>query len=414
MKFFENINKPKMHLFTFLKWSVLGLLIGGIGGIIGAGFSHSLSFAASFRHDNPYIILLLPLGGLATIFLYRLAKMQKNGGTNEIIDAVLNKKAVKALIAPLIFITTFITQLFGGSAGREGAALQIGGSFASTLAKPLRLNETERKILVMSGMSAVFSALFGSPLAAALFTIEFVWVGTIFSSAFLPCALSAFAAWKVSSALGVEAESILLDKKFSFTAVSFPKLMLFACCIALLGIIVYYVFHASHHLAEKFIKNEYLRIVLGAVLIIGLTILVGDQRYNGAGMNMALLAIEGEAHWFDFLLKLLFTAITLSAGFKGGEIVPTFCIGATFGCVLGSMLGLDPSLAAALGLIGLFCALTNSPIASIVLSIEMFGANNLYTFATVCVITFMLAWNFGLYSSQRIKFSSTNLIGEDE
>jgi H+/Cl- antiporter ClcA len=145
------------------------------------------------------------------------------------------------------------------------------------------------------------------------------------------------------------------------------------------------------------------------VIVSVLTVLVGDQRFNGAGMDMALKAVGGEADWYSFLLKMLFTAVTLAAGFKGGEIVPTFCIGATFGCVLGGLLGLDPGIAAALGLIGLFCCATNSPLASIVLSIEMFGGANLYLFALVCVICFVLSGNSGLYASQIIQFHKAEL-----
>lgn len=141
-----------------------------------------------------------------------------------------------------------------------------------------------------------------------------------------------------------------------------------------------------------------------------LTLLVGDQRFNGAGMDMALAAVEGTADWYSFLLKMLFTAVTLAAGFKGGEIVPTFCIGATFGCLLGGLLGLEPGLAGALGLVGLFCRATNSPIASIILSIEMFGSTNVYLFALTCVIAFVISGNWGLYSSQIIQFSKSRFV----
>ena len=164
------------------------------------------------------------------------------------------------------------------------------------------------------------------------------------------------------------------------------------------------------HLAKERIPNATLRIVLGGAAVIAMTLLVGDQRYSGAGMDMALKAVAGEANWYDFLLKLLFTAVTLSAGFKGGEIVPTFCIGATFGCVVGGLLGLDPGLAGALGLVGLFCCVTNSPIAALILSIEMFGSANLHLFALVGVIGFVISGNWGLYSCQIIQFSKSRMV----
>ena len=169
------------------------------------------------------------------------------------------------------------------------------------------------------------------------------------------------------------------------------------------------LFHKAEHLAAHHLPNPYVRIVVGGFLVMLLTLLVGDHRFNGAGMDMALNAVAGDADWYSFLLKMLFTAVTLSAGFKGGEIVPTFCIGATFGCVLGGLLGLDPGIAAALGLVGLFCCATNSPLASIVLSIEMFGSANLYLFALVCVICFVLSGNSGLYASQIIEFSKSEI-----
>ena len=170
--------------------------------------------------------------------------------------------------------------------------------------------------------------------------------------------------------------------------------------ISLLGILMCHCFHEAEHLAKKHIRNDWLRVALGGLVIALITFAVGDMRYNGAGMDMALRAVEGRSAWFDFLMKLLLTAVTLAAGFKGGEIVPTFCIGATFGCVAGGLLGLDPGLCAALGLVGLFCSATNAPLASMVLSLELFGSANLYAFALVCVVCFVLSGKSSLYSSQ--------------
>ena len=187
------------------------------------------------------------------------------------------------------------------------------------------------------------------------------------------------------------------------------KFALLAVLISGLGIGMCWVLHKAEHLAKHKIPNPWVRIALGGAVIVLLTAAVGDQRYNGAGMDMALGAVAGNAKWQDFALKLLFTAVTLAAGFKGGEIVPTFCIGATFGCVAGALLGLEPGMAAALGLIGLFCCATNSPLASIVLSIEMFGGANVYLFSLVCVICFVLSGNSGLYASQIIEFSKDGM-----
>ena len=286
--------------------------------------------------------------------------------------------------------------------------MQLGGATASLLGKLCKLNDSDRKVLIMSGMSAVFAGLFGTPLTAALFCMEFESVGTLFSPALLPCYVSAFTASKVSGLLGVHAEGLLLETVTAVTLGNVWKFLILAALVSLVGILMCWVFHKAEHLAAHAVKNPWIRIAAGGAVIMVLTLLVVDHRYNGAGMDMALGAVAGNAQWFDFIMKMLFTAITLAAGFKGGEIVPTFCIGATFGCIVGGLLGLDAGLCGALGLIGLFCCATNSPVASIILSIEMFGGANLHLFALVCVICFLLSGKSSLYSSQMQLFRKTS------
>ena len=404
MAWLEKLHHPEDYLKAFLKWGLLGLLMGVLGGLLGAGFHHALHFVTHVRSEHTWLIFLLPVGGLLTVTIYRLFKMQGNKGTNEIIDATLDGHPVSPMVAPSIFLATAITHLFGGSAGREGAALQLGGSTASMLAKLFRLNLEERKIMVMAGMSAVFAGLFGTPLTATLFCMEFESVGTVFSPALLPCFLSAFVASRISLSLGVHAETHILTESFGLTLGNCWQYLILAVLVSLLGIAMCWIFHKAEHMAAHYLPNPFIRIAVGGAVITVLTLLVGDHRFNGAGMDMALQAVSGEADWYSFLMKLLFTAVTLSAGFKGGEIVPTFCIGATFGCAL-------VHIAAALGLIGLFCCATNSPFASIVLSIEMFGSTNLYLFAFVCVVCFVLSGNSGLYASQIIRFSKAGTLG---
>lgn len=411
MAWLDKIHHPETYIKLFIKWLFLGVVMGIIGGLLGAAFHHALHFVTHVRSENTWLIYLLPVGGLMTVAWYRIMKMQGNRGTNEIIDATLDGHSVSPAVAPSIFLATAITHLFGGSAGREGAALQLGGSTASFLAKVFRLKTQERRVMVMAGMSAVFAGLFGTPLTATLFCMEFESVGTLFTPALLPCYLAAFVASRVSGMLGVHAETYLLETAYALTLGNSWKFLLLAVLVSCLGIAMCALFHKAEHLAAHHLPNPYVRIAVGGVVVMVLTLLVGDHRFNGAGMDMALKAVGGEADWYSFLMKMLFTAVTLSAGFKGGEIVPTFCIGATFGCVLGGLLGLDPGIAAALGLVGLFCCATNSPLASIVLSIEMFGGANLYLFALVCVICFVLSGNSGLYASQIIEFSKSEIPG---
>lgn len=412
MSLLDQLRRPKFYFKVFFNWSFLASIIGIVGGLLGAVFHHVLHFVTHVRGEHTWLIFLLPVGGLLTVAIYRLFHMQANKGTNEIIESTLDGHPVSPMVAPSIFLATSITHLFGGSAGREGAALQLGGSMASALAKWFDLKEDNRKVLIMAGMSAVFAGLFGTPLTAALFCMEFESVGTMLSPALLPCFLAAFIASRVSGLLGVHAETYILTEAFQLTLMNCWQYLILAVLVSLLGIAMCWLFHQAEHFAAHHLPNPFIRIAVGSVIVTAMTLLVGDHRFNGAGMDLATKAVGGEADWYSFLLKMLFTAVTLSAGFKGGEIVPTFCIGATFGCVLGGLLGLDAGMAAALGLVGLFCCATNSPFASIMLSIEMFGGTNLYLFAFISVICFVLSGNSSLYSSQIIQYSKTNVVGK--
>jgi len=412
MAHLPNFRKPQKYAIVFLRWCLLSVIMGTLGGLLGALFHHALHFVTHLRSEHMWLIYLLPVGGILTVAIYRHPKMKNNKGTNEMIEATLDGHPVSALVAPSIFLATALTHMFGGSGGREGAALQLGGSAASYLAKQFNLKDSNRKILVTAGMSSVFAGLFGTPLTATLFCIEFTSVGTIFSPALLPCFLSSFVASQLSHLLGVHAETYILTQAFSLTLANSWRYVILCVLVSLLGILMCTVFHKAEHIAAHYLPNPFLRIAAGGILITIMTLLVGDHRFNGAGMDMALNAVGGSADWYSFLLKMVFTAVTLAAGFKGGEIVPTFCIGATFGCVYGGLLGLDPGMAAAMGLIGLFCCATNAPLASILLSVEMFGGTNIHLFAFISVICFVLSGNYGLYSSQVIQYNKEDPIGK--
>ena len=416
MNLYEKLHHPEYYIKTFLKWAILSLIMGVVGGLLGAGFHHALHFVTHIRSENNWLIFLLPVGGLLTVALYGWLGVRRNRGTNEVIEAIIKKQPVSPMVAPAVFLASALTHLFGGSAGREGAALQIGGSVASGLGKLLGLKDHNRTILITAGMSAVFAGLFGTPLTATIFCMEFVSVGTLFTPALLPCYLSAFIASRVSFALGVHAETYILETAAALNFANIGGTILLAILVSVLGVVMCHLFHEAEHLAAHYLPNIWIRIAVGGVLIAFLTVLAGDQRFNGAGMEMAMEALGGHAEWYSFAVKMLFTTVTLAAGFKGGEIVPTFCIGATFGCVAGAALGLEPGIAAALGLIGLFCCATNSPLASIVLSVEMFGGANLYLFALVCVVCFVLSGTSGLYASQIIKYEKIDryLIKEEK
>ncbi len=393
----------KKILVDLIKWCALGVLIGALGGVIGAGFAHLLSFVTGLRQAAPWLVVLLPVGGIATVLLYRAFDMEHFGGTNEITASLTSKKTVRPIAAPLIFVSSAITHLFGGSAGREGAALQLGGAGASALCRVLRLHEQDQAIAMLSGMSAVFAGLFGTPLTAALFVLEFKLSRKTVGRAILPCFLSSLVAQKVSSALAVAAETAEISgvDPFSFSTVA--KIFVLSLGLGVLGRLQCFAFHKTSHFVARLIPNALLRSASAAAVIVLFTAMVGDMRYNGSGMPMAILAVEGKADWFDFVLKILFTAVTLSAGLKGGEIVPTFCVGASFGCVFGGLLGLDPGFSAALGLVGLFCCTANSPVSAVFLGIEMFGFGALPHFIILCILLWLLSVNRGLFENRSFR-----------
>ena len=389
---------------TFLKWLLIALVTGAVGGAVGSMFHVSVQWAAELRSQYPWLLYLLPAGGILVAAMYRLSRMQ-NENTNAIIDSIHFGDDVPLLLVPCIYFATVMTHLFGGSAGREGAALQIGGSLGCYIGRLVHLDQKDMRIATLCGMSAVFAALFGTPLTATIFALEVISVGVFYYSALVPCTVAAVTAFGVSSAAGIA------PTRFAVAVAALQPDMLLrvtglAIICSIMSILFCVTMHGTEHALVRHIPNDYLRIVLGGAAVVGLTLLVGTTDYNGAGMEIISAAIEqGKAAPEAFLLKLIFTAVTIGCGFKGGEVVPTFFIGATLGCAAGPLLGIPAGFAAALGLVCVFCGAVNCPIASIVLSVELFGTSALIYFALACGIAYMLSGYFGLYSSQKILYS---------
>ncbi|MCI7488340.1 MAG: chloride channel protein [Oscillospiraceae bacterium] len=400
----NNCKSAGKYLLTFLKWLALAAVTGAVGGVIGALFHLSVEYVTGVRKAHSWIVLLLPVGGLVIAGLYKLSG-KKDIGTNEILDAVRSPQGVPALLAPLIFVSTVITHLFGGSAGREGAALQLGGSIAGLIGKIARLDEKDMHIMTMCGMSAVFSALFGAPITAAVFALGVISVGVIYYAGLLPCVVSAFVAYFISTLMGTEPVVFTVSNIPAFSLKSCLLTALLAAICALLSIGFCLGLRGTHKLFAKLFKNTFIRAVVGGLIIVALSLICRSGDYNGAGMDIVERAIGGNAKPEAFLLKFIFTAVTVSSGYKGGEIVPTFFVGATFGCVVGGLIGLDPGFAAAVGLVSLFCGVVNCPLASIFLSIELFGAQGMPLFALAAAVSYLLSGYYGLYSSQKIVYS---------
>lgn len=412
--------KHKLHsslnyIKTFLKWFFCSCVVGVLCGFVGAAFHMCVAYATEMRQEYSLLLLFLPVGGLIIVWLYQYFHMLNEGDTNLVIRSIRSSEHVPIAMAPLIFVSTVITHLLGGSAGREGAALQIGGSMGAQIGRLFRLDEKDLHVITMCGMSAVFSALFGTPLTAAIFAMEVISVGVIYYTAIIPCIIAAIIGYMISNFLHVFPESFAFLEAPALTLVSAGQVIALAALCAVLSILFCMIMRGVGHLYRHFLPNPYLRIVVGGLIVVGLTFLVGTTDYNGAGMNIISHAITGHARPEAFALKILFTALTLEAGFKGGEIVPTFFIGSTFGCVMGGLLGLNPSFGAAIGLVSLFCGVVNCPITSMFLSMELFGSHGMLLFGLACGVSYMLSGYYGLYSSQKIVYSKlrTEFINQD-
>lgn len=385
------------------KWLIVSVIIGVLCGLLGSAFHIGVGLATDFRLTHPWVIFTLPAAGLLIVAIYRFLHTEGQG-TNDVINEVQAGHGLPLNLLPSIFLATILTHLAGGSAGREGAALQMGGTIGYSVGRRLHLDDRDMRTVTMVGMAAFFSALFGTPLAATIFAMAVISVGLIYYAAFIPCMVASMTAYGISLVLGVE------PTRFSISAPEVTVLMLLKVAVlaALCAFVSILFCSALHHIEDFFgtrLPNPWLRILVGAAVLLILSLVFSSGRYNGAGMDVITAAVEkGQVYGWDFLLKILFTAVTLGAGYKGGEVVPSFYIGATFGCFVGPFIGIPSGFAASVGLVAVFCGVVNCPIASVFLSVELFGAQGLLFFALACGLSYVLSGYSGLYSSQRILY----------
>ncbi|MBC8584082.1 chloride channel protein [Youxingia wuxianensis] len=405
--FYRIYRQVLKNLKIFCKWVLTSVAIGFIVGGVGCLFYFVLRFVTSFRGEHPWMVFFLPAAGLVIVFLYHICKINEPKGTNLVITAVRSEEQIPARMAPLIFISTALTHLCGGSAGREGAALQLGGSLGEWIAKVCRVKEEYKNVAIMCGMSAAFSALFGTPVAATIFAMELVSVGVMYYTALVPCAISSIIASLLAKHCGIVPESFTIIHTPGITAVSIVKVAALGVVCAGVSILLCYSLHTAGKLYKKYLPNQYVRAMAGGLLVVALAFVFRTQDYLGAGMNIIEESLQGDVRPQAFLLKILFTAVTLGAGFKGGEIVPSFFVGATFGCVMGQLIGLEPSLAAAIGMMTVFCGVTNCPVTALMMSFELFGFTTPSFFLIAIPISYMLSGYYSLYSAQRIVYAKT-------
>lgn len=397
----------KANIRYFIKWSALALVIGSVAGAAGTIFSMGVSWATGFRLSHPSVLFFLPVSGLLIVWMYHSFHEEGNRGTNMVIDAISSNERVTPATGPLIFFSTILTHLGGGSSGREGAALQLGGSIGNSFGEWFKLDERDKKIAIMCGMSAVFSALFGTPVAAAIFSLEVVSIGVLYYAALVPCVFSSFLAVGIARAAGLEGEHFLVEMIPALDLKAMGLLVLLGILCAAVSILFCVLLHTAEHAYRKYFPDARVRILAGSFLFIALTLLSGTRDYCGSSMGLIESSIEGSVRYEAFLMKMLFTAVALGAGFKGGEIVPTLCVGAALGCAFGEITGFAPSLCAACGMAALFAGVTNCPITSLVIALELFGYEGMEYFSIIIAVAFALSGYYGLYASQKFVYSKT-------
>lgn len=403
----ERMKKPFKYLRTLIKWIFFAVIIGMIVGSFAILFAKSMNYVTNLRNENPWILYLLPLIGVLIVAMYKFMGSGNDRGTNTVISAISASEDIPFKMAPLIFISTVFTHLGGGSAGREGAALQLGGSIGNFIGKIFRIDENDRKVFIMCGMSAAFSALFGTPMAASIFSVEVISVGILHYSAWVPCVFSALVASRYASDMGIRAEHFNVIEIAELNVLNSGKMVLIALVCAAVSVIFCSLLHHTGELQRAKIKNPYIRVVVASCIIILGGMILGTTDYYGAGVDVIDKAIKGDVIWYAFIVKMIFTAITLGAGFKGGEIIPSFFVGATLGCTLGYILGISPSLCAAVGMVSVFCGVTNCPIASLLISFELFGYEVVPFFLMAIAVSYMMSGYSGLYKDQKIMYSKS-------
>ncbi len=389
---------------AFFKWGMLSVLTGAVAGGAGTLFYFCIRYVTQLRTLHGWLLWFLPLGGLVIVFLYRLCKITEPKGTNLVIEAVRSPEPIPTLMAPLIFVATAITHLFGGSAGREGAALQLGGSLGYRIGRFFHLDEKDLHVMTMCGMAACFSALFGTPLTSTLLVMEVITVGVMYYSALVPCTIASIVAAGIAQSFHAIPTQFAVTGTPEIGILPLLKVSLLGILCAIVSILYCFVMHGAGLLYKRWIPNQYLRAAVGGVLVILLALVFGRD-YLGMGGDVIAAAFLHSARPEAFLLKLIFTALTLGAGFRGGEIVPAFFVGATFGSFTGSLIGLTPSFGASIGFMSVFCGVTNCPLTAFVLSVEVFGEKGILYYLLAAGISYMLSGYSSLYSQQKILYA---------
>lgn len=410
-------SEQRALLQSVAKWIALGVVVGALCGAASAVFLLSLAWATDYREVHPLLLLALPVGGMIIAWGYDRFGKSVAAGNNLLLETI-HEKAEEASpipfrMAPLVLVGTLLTHFFGGSAGREGTAVQMGGTLASVAARLFRLGGRDTRVLLMAGISGGFGAVFGTPLAGTVFGLEMLSVGSLRYDALAGCFAAAYVGDVTCRALGVS--------HHHYTVGAVPELTPTVWLLILLAGVIFAgaaaIFAEGVHALTDFVKarvaNPVVRPVLGGVAVIALTYLLGTREYLGLSLPLIEHAFHpGEIVLWAFALKLVFTVITLGTGYKGGEVTPLFCIGATLGAAFAAVTHQPVGFFAALGLVAVFAGAANTPLTCALLGIELFGSDIAIPVLAVCILSYTLSGHRGIYLSQRIGTPKAHGTGE--
>ncbi|OWZ84817.1 voltage-gated chloride channel protein [Natranaerobius trueperi] len=401
----------KSFVIILINWGFLGSIIGVFVGSTSALLLNVNDLLTEVRFENPQLILLLPIGGLIIGFIYTKLGQGSGKGNNLVYEHVhYGQGGLPLRMGPIVFISTFITHLLGGSTGREGAAIQMGGSIAESVIRFFNIDFIDRKIFLMTGISAAFGSAFGTPLAGTIMGMEVVSQGKFKYEGLIPCFIGSFTGHFVTITLGVQHEHHVIKSVPPIDTITLDKVIVLSIVLALASILYSQMRHGIEKYSRKYLKNLMLRGFIGGTLIVALVYIIGTRDYLGRGLPFLDEAFVGQISPLAFLAKILFTAITMGSGFRGGEVIPLFFIGATLGNTLSPIIGLPTSFLAALGLISVFCGGTNVPITAFIFSVESFQGQGATYFFMTCIISYILAGQHSVWPSQKLYEPKSRLL----